>query len=1041
MTKARSYLSGTLLWIDDNFGNADFLEKRQAQDIDYWREIFGSIDSRLYRLLRLNLELVATHRDALEVLEEYEDEGKSSCFLTAIVDLRIPRSVESFTHPELKYGINLAKKLQSDNINFCFLSSSSSSVSEVLAQERLETIPYYQKQNDESGSLIPESLAQSILNEFRNKINWIDLKPLADLLDEQTSIFGQFQSTDNDEFANRVDAKEFSLRYFPFFGAFRDFVERWEYRHGTSSWQSLVMRAPVSHSNAFLTQCALMMLHPSLRRRQNQVQLHYFDLDKKAPSLEQLERDPVVRNMRNICIFRIHASDRCSLLPRDLAKLMQARRSGLSIFILPADDTADEYLDVVPNLKNVQFDDFPNIRRNDSVARSDLIHRSSEFVFQQCTIYMGETQEGEKTRRHLSSVYSRNPELLVHPVNWSFLMEAEEVNDEISDPYEILDVFSEVASMLDELSVEDKERVIHGRPLATDKLLKVADVAHKKCEGSHEKWICDALNKWLSQSWHVPYGLTEVYGDGEDEELKQEWENHSLRVLIDLASKWDVSSDVFDNPTPVQQDLLAAKNFLAHPAVGSILEGDLAGEAWDGLETLRWPHTRYPMPIALSRRLKEEGRFLWVQSDFLDQTMALRSGRTLYQDLDSMANQYQMRLRWMEDVADKLPHGWSEPVLAIRKAITDPNLPMQWSSNRDLRSSVWMPLFALLSNALPISLLYHHLISGRKVSSGNSSARVRLMKSKGFGSILSPLRGIREELDDAGIRPSDILQEPWRCHIENIAKLSSYYVELPGQYQAALEDAQKGGKKLEPFPDIQIESLLWDLIINLAEDETIKNDGRFTTSEALKSMFNLSNQHNLKSADWFIPAELRPDIKELPYKVIPSLLASRGDYIWSYLDMMSSFQTVLRPLRFFDGYHLLSAIGDIRNSYKGKPPSADFEYSNIERVLELALWGLEGLVAQLKFCLEQAGHRKVSSPIPLTSVDLTAETEFEMSVRDEIEEIMKVERDEKGGYKVYVLGIHGAATAGKYAYQDISGEVHQWEESPQLKMQDNNAAQ
>lgn len=168
-----SYSTGTLLWIDDDLALDEF--DTPEGDLDAWRETFGSVDNRVYRLLGMELVTAVSFNGTKAILDELTGPENSGRFVQAIVDLRIPR--ETGGTPEMKYGLAVARLLQKANIPFYFLSSSSDAMQE-LNQEKFDRIPYYQKKPAPALTMMPDALAHRILADFRNHITWLDISPI-----------------------------------------------------------------------------------------------------------------------------------------------------------------------------------------------------------------------------------------------------------------------------------------------------------------------------------------------------------------------------------------------------------------------------------------------------------------------------------------------------------------------------------------------------------------------------------------------------------------------------------------------------------------------------------------------------------------------------------------------------------------------------------------------------------------------------------------------------------------------------------------------
>ncbi len=1018
----RSYSKGCLLWVDDNFALKSFLS--EGGDHDVWTRTFGDTEHRVYRLLGLHLALATSLDQARKVIKFLESPQHLDTFIVGVVDLRIPR--HDGGEPDVKYGLQLAGELYKKGIRFSFLSAKRSETAlEELKKEKLEAIAYYPKKSSDGRIMMPESLARAILTEFRNRISWINLQNLYQGLDEYRSTYPGMHKE------GRRNKK--ALLHFPFIGAFRDFVERWEHRPLQRRNLTFVLRCPEDHSDEFVVQC-LMIILSQLITGEGDIALKYYNLVDQNEADRFMKADFSVG--QDILVFRIHSElninlkssstvmqqnyQKSAVPPERIAELANRTKEATTVFIVPNDDSADPYLEVLPRYQGTYYDDLPLIRDGDQIAREELIRRAAEFVFQRCRLKVDGQPE-----RPLNKLYLNYPEIAINPFNWVALMESKDVEEDLSDPYEILDVFYRVTDELDNLEPENKERLIAGEPLPYDKLLLVAEneIRQKDPVIHHISWYRRALDLWLSSSWHFPFGLSTRVGRpiSEQQLYDEKWEDHCLEVAVELSRAYEETEATLgmNGNNPLVQSLMRAKRFLEHPSVKNLIENDQANDDYEGLSFLRWPHLRYPLPAALSRRLKKAGRFLWVQRDYLDLTSVLPAGHSAYELLDTVLGEYARNLNWMKTVSSTLPEGWKQSVEYFTELIESREVKQRWNFNR---SEVWDPLLGLLRNALPVSLVYHYVLAGKPLT-GNSknSALHALTKTKGYGTLLAKIRGKRSYALRYGLK---MQKRDTRSREQSLKKIRTYG-KLAEQYAGAHED--QGRNKLNDLVDFLIE-LTAAVSKDKRLDEGYGEKNNISDSFAQPLIDIMMHPEFALDEDWYVkPNQLdlnKIDDSILPSIHMPSLFGSKSDFLWHALDLLNYIRIVTSPFRCYDGYSLLACIGDLRILDKDSAPETDSKV--IEEIMQILFWSLQGLVAQLKFCLNMMEF-PTAEHIPLDALKLETPPDFKKPNKSDMKKLMRIREKNDGRYELFVRGIPGSRTVSNFAYH-CKGKVLLWDE-------------
>lgn len=132
------------------------------------------------------------------------------------------------------------------------------------------------------------------------------------------------------------------------------------------------------------------------------------------------------------------------------------------------------------------------------------------------------------------------------------------------------------------------------------------------------------------------------------------------------------------------------------------------------------------------------------------------------------------------------------------------------------------------------------------------------------------------------------------------------------------------------------------------------------------------------------------------------------------LDAAEKLRSALLPILYFDGYHLISMIYDLRNEAKNVPPELDNRI--IHKLFELFLLGFEGLVTQLKWCLMASGRHDLADPIPSATLQLL---KIPTAPIPRLDSVFKAVGGPKS-YAVYTLGIPGNASVQKHTF-DMPG--------------------
>lgn len=979
-----SYSKGTLLWIDDDFASG-FI-KHKDQETDPWRRTFGDAENRIYRLFGLNLEIATDLQNAFEAIEQLTSSENRDRYVQAIVDLRLPRN-HSDPVPHMANGIQIALRLQERGVPFVFLSSARPAL-DTLTELRLDQYPYYRKAGRDNPTMMPDDLVRRVLFDFRNHISWLDLAPLLNKM----TLPSNFPLAKNCPWG----------RYFPFFGSYRDYVERWENRSGRQRNMCTVLRAPASHNDAFVTQCLLFVAASTMNADSIRF-IYVSSRDQNAPAvLEGLRNvNPEVAAPLYLSIrFTCDDPEQEKLL---LLRILEEFRGTPVAVVLPQDERADELLTTLALEPDVVFDDMPTTRLNDRTAREELIQRSSAFAVQSIRI-----KDAENTARPLNRLFLRDPNCLVHPTSWTFLNEAKEIDDEISDPYEILLALGEAFGTLESVGGENAENLLSGRPPLDIGLLWPGRTVYEKVAARHPIWIARSLHTWLRTSWRSPWGVAKSNDDVWAGDLVEQWEVHCLKVAIDLAQEFvqarcsNLPREEIDGEPFEIRNLVAVANFLIHKAVRHLLAGAAQQEDWVGFEALRWPHASYPMPAALNRLLKREGRYLWVQTDFLEYATIIEGGRRALERLEHRAETHYQRVAWLEKVEPTLPLGWREPLAEILEVLRNRQIDEVWHDDRR-RMSMWYALYSFVQNGVPLSFVFHALHS--KEQGLKKDDVTDLIKTQGEGKLLGIIRGRRSATLKKHLAFSDSPSSSWYFRLreaQSAVKFLQAFTRFPGHQEFIGTMAGDFQSAIERFCGVEVEG-----------EQAVKA-GALVKPGLQKELMDIALDLSVydKQRAFFDKGFEGPANggSLLQYGAVRSTAL---DLFMTAANATEYIRFCLRPIVYADGYHFLALMRDIRNRGSGgKDMVPAIPVTTLHTVMELFLLGFEGLVAQMKAVLSALGYDEISGRIPLSTQEIVGQP----ATKGRLADAVQVRVLDENRWELFTLGIGGQRAREGFCY-------------------------
>lgn len=993
----RTYFRGLVFWIDD-----DLAGKELPKDV--WSALFGHHSDRVFRLMDLKLEIATSYEEALARIASFDTYCEAGTFIFCIVDLLIP--ARAGTEPAMKYGIALAKELRSRNLTFTFLSSNTGGTS-TLDQEHLNTVPYHVKEPG-GGWRFPKSLILNLLGELRRRISWVSVEDAVRAMDETSAIRSTYRQLPE------------SFRYFPYFGPFREFVERCEYKEYVEFGRVMAVRSRRKHCDEFVQQAISILLFQLLIRKPGAHIVHYGHAHD-ASYLDVIARAESSSDINAIAVIRI-SPDHTTV--EQLEGIIESigLRAGRTIFVLPNDESVDPFVEFLREHNILASEELPQTRFGDPAQREELVRYCCVLAFHQ---WIATDITGVPLRLERGSL--EHPELLLNPIHWTVLLEAIAVPEALSDPFEIVKEFNRVLRSMSKRQRESIEAALReGHPIPYKNLLTVGHETLMSSEfaGKYVDWIERTLDLWLRTAWNFPYGITdgvdhEVIGaNDEDGTWTQDidyWQDSCFEILVGILDEYQQGFPCGGKLGARQENLFRVMRFVETLGKKEFLSTKLDSVNWDELALMRWPHRQYPMPSAVLRRLRDAGRYLWIQPEGLDIATALPAGRQRYRLLGSIVDQYWSVVTWARATAPKLPLGWRESVTFLTEIIAEHQIASAWQNEPN---KVWYAFLTLLRNGAPILYIASRLIQGKFAEGAEGSAKEYLLSVTGYGKILDPVRGSREQLIGGCLVPFF----SYATLIEDLARLQDI-----GRILSLLED-HAGGDSGALVRELQIAareliSVIEGLPAAIGEPGSEKDV--MTMNRAFADFF--SDPAINMTGGWY-PDELvkrRRSIKGEFFKQgdILSLLGTKADYLWQTLDALLCLENVTRAFRYYDGYHFLAALNELRVSYKDNM-APNVPLSVIETVLDLFVASIQGLVAQLALCLEMVGAEELANRICPPGVHIQLPQDFLSPSKEELDAVIKIKEAEES-WEVFTLGIPGSSTVNKFCYQN-GGALKEW---------------
>ena len=604
-----------IVWIDDHFLTPTFSEDIQK---NAWHKLFGKINSNLYRLLNINIKFIRTAHEAEEFIN-HKDRFKNNIYYYFIVDRKLPydigdEAVDSNSEFLLKYLSNFKSKYNC--LDFSILSSGSPD------SYAIKNISYHLKPQNKEFTL-PEELRHQILFKIKENIVFIDQENM--FIEKDLKHFG---NTDFEEFKKQIPI-------YPFIGKYKSFVELEEVSN--KNFNTLIVLSPHSTSDQFILQNLYITLYDHLKDYNG---FNYYK-DKNYTHLKTNGYfDDMVDITEKIPVIRF---DKWTISDYDnIYKYLKYKL--IKVFIIDNyDDNISNYIDISSKTKVIKIDTINN----------DL-HITEQIVFAMISKYINSLNFDIS-----NTIYGRNNILLLHPLFYQIILDAEIEIDKLDDPSEIIQEIQEYLNMMNLKDIGDanktKQNILKSLPITID-LDWIYNKVQNLCDDNikYNKLLFNTLKYWLTNSWNVNYNI-----NFKDIDTVYEWQKYSFEILIQLIEKIDFDL-IEDN---MINEFKQIKNTIMYFKDNN--DSNLISTA-----KILWPHEKYPMPSYMLKQLHDKSnKKLYMQDknlNFIDDSIELENN---FKSLEYKIEYYRSIFKLIEDTYKYLPSEINEFIYNLSQRI------------------------------------------------------------------------------------------------------------------------------------------------------------------------------------------------------------------------------------------------------------------------------------------------------------------------------------------------------------------------------------
>ena len=146
------------------------------------------------------------------------------------------------------------------------------------------------------------------------------------------------------------------------------------------------------------------------------------------------------------------------------------------------------------------------------------------------------------------------------------------------------------------------------------------------------------------------------------------------------------------------------------------------------------------------------------------------------------------------------------------------------------------------------------------------------------------------------------------------------------------------------------------------------------------------------SDGWYLEPSVLNDIFPNYFEkgITPSMTGMKSDYVWLLIDAISRLEDFTYKYRYYDGYQFLAVLNDLRVSYWKNVKKPAIPIRTVEKCLELFLMSIEGILAQLGWCLSLLGEEKLSRSLTSKSVYVVPAQDFHPPKETDLSKLMRV---------------------------------------------------
>ena len=652
MNKNTLYTSAEIVWIDDSFAT-----NKYSQGYNFWEDMFN-IPEKIYRLLDLKISMFCDYENAIKFIEGSQD--TSSTYYYFIVDLNLPKNIETIEDTKPKFGKSIGMKLVERGFTFTFLSSASN-LGDLKGEECiLKTKGDYYIKQEHSDLRLPSALKNKLLSNIKKNIQWIDIQ--AKLKKETTKEF----------FHNTSEA----FSQFPYYDKYKEFVDISEF-NSLQLHKTIFIKSHYNNNEYFEKQSILIMLADSIINSFSEQNIYYYHIDRNTKDkLNEFNAwISKIRNNNNILVIKIS-----NISIETFIDITNDLHNEKVIFILKSDEY-EIYIESYNDSYSLY--EIPSFENHDIVQKRILVANILQFLLH------------DKEEFH--PIYKKNPQLLFDPVTYTALTDPSYNIKWVSDSYEL---FKEISELL---ATTDADFTQAQAVKVTD-LLSIKEFEKESC---YVKILKDSIYSWLKNSWNFPYGIEVNQLHNLNKQTSKQWELASVIILSSMLNRIDDTQ--LDNP-----HILEIKKIINDANIKHIIfDEELLFANKEIVSSFKWPHKEFPIPSIIHKKFEEINKHLWFQHNKFNYINYSKEISMQYSGLEEEIEYYDKIINLINNTYQEFPssvHTMFKMVINDiqhrKKNVNDDTFVAEFKrfSNTLLRISLVFSAFIELNEDISISI-------------------------------------------------------------------------------------------------------------------------------------------------------------------------------------------------------------------------------------------------------------------------------------------------------------------------------------------------